>query len=186
VRINVTGQNGAPTNTDCNFTIIVENSNASTCATGVTVEVYDLIDDYSAYIDDQTVYAANHSSSYLFYNDPSSAQSYATAANVMDNLLSEGAIAAAIPMSSEGFGYIDSVTMYDDFDNEVVLSPYSTQGSYVGWMYGVYREISGNMTYVASSAGISACIFELQSGDQVVWAYGEFEDTMDFLANYYN
>ncbi|MBR3431391.1 MAG: hypothetical protein IKG87_14960 [Clostridia bacterium] len=181
VRINVTSTE--TTNTNTNFTVIVESANTFTSATYVTVEAYDQINDTYAGAYDVTVSAAGSSASNLFYHDSASAQSYATAANTMDNLLAVGEIADVDAYS----GYVDTVVMYDFNHNEVICAPYITQDfAYVGWVYGVFREISGIMTYVTDSAEISASAFELEDGDYVIWAYGEYYSALSFIEHFFD
>ncbi len=183
IRINVLSTECGITNDDCNFTIIVESANTYYSANNVIVEAVDLIDGNYAGAYDVTVSAAGSSSANLFYHDSASAQSYATAANTMDNLLSVGQIADV----DAYYGFVDTVVMYDFAHNEVIRAPYMTQDfGYVGWVYGVFREISGEMTYLVDSAEVSASVFELEDGDYVVWAYGEYYDAISFIEHYFD
>lgn len=105
------------------------------------------------------------------------AQSYATAANTMDNMVADGTIADA----TEVYGYVDAISLYDDNgDATGLLGGGYTEAGYYGWQYGVIRDGK----YVASSALISASAFDLQDGDTVVWVYALQSAATDFFGAY--
>lgn len=187
IRINVVTSDTA--NTDCNFTIIVEsNSTTPTYVSGINVELRDLSSATAIAADNGIyVYSANSSSSNLFYNNPSAAQTYATAGNVLDNLLadtaSEDMDSGAVLNVDATYGYVSSITAEDSEGVPVVYAEV-LDPTYSGWMYGVLRTVGGTTYYVADSANISAPVFELQSGDKVVWVYGTFDQMSTYFAQW--
>lgn len=182
VVINAAGQNGAPTNTDCNYVIMVEDSNATpTSASNITVELYDLSSQsLIASLSGATVDAACEITNGKFNGSLGAAQTYATAANTVDYLLSDAE--GRVTNVDTTYGYVSSMTVLDDFDDPIdydeSYDPISYQ--YIGWMYGVYRSNS----YVSTSESVSATAFELQNGDIVVWVYGTFAQATTFFSNY--
>ena len=188
IRINVDTTDTA--NTDCNFTIVVEsNSSTPTYVSGINVELRDIRNGNTLIASDNgvNVYSANSSSSNLFYNDSGAAQTYATAGNVLDNLLadtaSEDMDSGAVLYVNAAYGYVSSITAEDSMGNPVVYDEFFGP-SYGGWMYGVLRTVGGTTYYVADSANIAAPVFELQSGDKVVWVYGTFDQMSTYFAQW--
>lgn len=178
--IRVHAQRKGKTNIEngCDFVVVVEGS-TNTQATGINVEVYDLYTDnsYMAFGNDYTVESANANLSALFHNDANAAQSYATAANTIDNMLADGTIADA----TESYGYVDAISLYDsNGDATGLLAGGTTEAGYYGWQYGVIRDGK----YVASSAVVSASAFDLQDGDTVVWVYGLQSTATEYFGAY--
>lgn len=178
--VRVHAQRTGKTNTEngCDFSVVVESS-TNTQATGVNVEVYDLFTDngYMAFGYDYTVESASANLDSLFHNDANAAQSYATAGDVIDNMLADGTIAGA----NASYGYVNALAMYDADGNATdLLYGGVTESDYYGWQYGVLRDGK----YVASSAVMSATVFDVQDGDTVVWLYATMSDAADFFGAY--
>ena len=124
-----------------------------------------------------TVQAANGNTSSKFHGDPSAAQYYATAADTLDNMIEDNAIANI----DASYGYISGISMYDDNGNatKMLEGGYSEAG-YYGWMYGVIRDGK----YVEESLNLSAAVFDLQDGDTVLWVYGYQSDAVEYFRSY--
>lgn len=160
----------------CSFYIVVEDTSKSIAAANVSVQMYDAYTEnaYATADGPITVQAANANASSLFKGDASAAQYYATAADTLDNLLADGAIASV----SASYGYVSGISMYDDDGNatDLLVGGYSEAG-YYGWLYGVIR----GGAYVEDSINLSAAVFDLQDGDTVIWYYGYQSDAVDFF-----
>lgn len=178
IRVHAQRTGTTTTENGCDFVVVVEGS-TNTQATGINVEVYDLYTDngYMAFGSEYTVESANANLSALFHDKDNAAQSYATAANTIDNMVADGTIADA----TESYGYVDAISLYDDNgDATGLLGGGYTEAGYYGWQYGVIRDGK----YVASSAVISASAFDLQDGDTVVWVYALQSAATDFFGAY--
>ncbi|MBC5659021.1 hypothetical protein H8S44_04455 [Anaerosacchariphilus sp. NSJ-68] len=178
--IRVHAQRKGKTNIEngCDFVVVVEGS-TNTQATGINVEAYDLFtgNDYTAFGNDYTVESANANLNALFHNNANAAQSYATAANTIDNMLADGTIADA----TESYGYVDAISLNDGNGGATgLLAGGKTEAGYYGWQYGVIRDEK----YVASSAVISASAFDLKDGDTVIWVYGLQSTATEFFGAY--
>ena len=195
VRIRVTSTD--TTNQDCTFTIVVEsNSSTPSSVNNIKIEAHVIHGNTAHAVDNGpsntgvTVYSANSSSSNKFYNDPSAAQTYATAGNTVDNLLADtsaGQITSgAIYSVTADYGYVSSIRMKTVFNMPADFTAHydTTVSDYLGWMYGVLRTIDGTTYYVADSENISASIFELQSGDKVVWVYGTYTEMVNYFSQW--
>lgn len=160
----------------CDFVVVVE-GNTARSASNISVEIYDMMsseigDAKSGY----TVSAAQSNSGNLFYNDANAAQSYATPANVMDNLLADSTVVAV----DAGYGYVNSITVPGYTDP--LAGGYNTATKeYFGWWYGV---INSDGAYDANSKVISAAAYDLHNGDTVVWIYGYEADADAYFAEF--
>lgn len=176
------------TNAYIDMTIFVEaldqgGNPDSISATSINVMV---LDQYYynafAYVGNQTVSAANSATTNTFYGDSSAAQTYATAGNTIDNLLSNTVINS---VSAYG-GYVSSMNLktyngtYQNYGQLVDPNTYE----YIGWNYGVLRYVSGVLSYVSDSAILSAASFDLQDGDTVVWIYGSYSAMQNYFSSY--
>ena len=160
----------------CSFYIVVEDTSKSIAASNVSVQMYDAYtgNSYATADGPITVQAANANASSLFKGDASAAQYYATAADTLDNLLADGAIASV----SASYGYVSGISMYDESGNATeMLEGGDSEAGYYGWLYGVIRK----GTYVEDSINLSAAVFDLRDGDTVIWYYGYQSDAVDFF-----
>lgn len=163
----------------CDFYVVVEDTTKNIAAKNISVEMYDFYtgNSYFAVDGPMTVQAANGNTSSKFHGDPSAAQYYATAADTLDNMIEDNAIANI----DASYGYISGISMYDDNGNatKMLEGGYSEAG-YYGWMYGVIRDGK----YVEESLNLSAAVFDLQDGDTVLWVYGYQSDAVEYFRSY--
>ena len=161
------------------FYVVVEDTTKNIAAKNISVEMYDFYtgNSYFAVDGPMTVQAANGNTSSKFHGDPSAAQYYATAADTLDNMIEDNAIANI----DASYGYISGISMYDDNGNatKMLEGGYSEAG-YYGWMYGVIRDGK----YVEESLNLSAAVFDLQDGDTVLWVYGYQSDAVEYFRSY--
>lgn len=192
VVINAAGQNGAPTNTDCNYVIVIEDEDAETdSVSDITIRVRDLTTNTEIALDTNvTVACAKDDTSYVFNGSAGAAQCYATAANTIDNLLidtvEEEIESGAVTSVVATYGYVSSITAENASGVSTVYSESYNPLTYdyIGWMYGVLRTVGNTTYYVSASEGISATVFELQDGDTVVWAYGTFAQVSSYFGTF--
>ena len=178
IRVHAQRTGTTTTEDGCDFVVVVEGS-TNTQTTGVNVEVYDMFtgNDYMAFGYEYTVESAAANLSGLFHGDANAAQTYATAANTVDNLMADGTIANA----TGAYGYVTAMSLYNADGNATgLLAGGKTEAGYYGWQYGVIRDGK----YVASSALISASAFDLQKGDTVVWIYALQSVATEFFGAY--
>lgn len=178
--IRVHAQRKGTTNTEngCDFVVVVEGTTARK-AKDINVEIYDQYtgDSNWAVGNNYTVESAGENVNSLFHNDEYAAQSYATAADVVDNMLADGIIADADASN----GYVSGISMYkENGETTGLLYGGATEDDYYGWQYGVIRDNA----YVASSGLISASAFDLEDGDTVVWYYGLQKEAAEFFGAY--
>lgn len=159
----------------CDFVVVVE-GDTNRSASNITVEIYDFMDyEIADKKSGYTVTAAQADANNLFYNDVNAAQTYATPANVMDNLLADSTVEAV----SVGYGYVNSVTLPGGSVKEGGIN--TATNEYYGWQYGV---ISSNGVYDANCKAISASAYDLHDGDTVVWIYGYEADADAYFAEF--
>lgn len=157
----------------CDFVVVVEGDTVRS-ASNVSVEIYDLMNDTIASVTGgYTVVAAQANANNLFYNDANAAQTYATPANVMDNLLANSTVESV----GVGYGYVNSITFPGGEAMEGGVNTATKE--YYGWQYGV---IGSNGVYDANCKAISASAYDLHDGDTVVWIYGYEADADDYFA----
>lgn len=184
IYINAVGQNGAPTNADCNYVIMVEDyNNVSGPVSSIDIEVRDLgSQSVIASMSGEIVKAACSTPNGRFNGSSGAAQTYPTAANTVDNLLTLNSVTSIVTT----YGYVSSMTILDDsYDPVVYPESYNPiTYDYIGWMYGVLRMVNNSYRYVSASEGISATAFELQAGDKVVWVYGTFAQATAYFAQF--
>ena len=159
----------------CDFVVVVE-GNTARSASNISVEIYDFMDyEIADKKSGYTVTAAQADANNLFYNDVNAAQTYATPANAMDNLLADSTVEAV----SVGYGYVNSVTLPGGSVKEGGIN--TATNEYYGWQYGV---ISSKGVYDANCKAISASAYDLHDGDTVVWIYGYEADADAYFAEF--
>ena len=156
------------------LTICVESATAAAAATGVTVEIADARYENSQYSGLYTVTgtalsvaAITNVSGHAFANDNYVAKSFPSAFGALCQMVGTSNLIL-------DDGYVTSITA-TDFATEtaITLTPYMDGNyNYYGWNYCVVR----NGSIVAESLNISSTIFELQSGDRVIWAFGTSDE----------
>ena len=175
--IRVHGQSTGHDNKEngCDFVVVVE-GNTARSASNISVEIYDFMDyEIADKKSGYTVTAAQADANNLFYNDENAAQTYATPANVMDNLLADSTVEAV----GVGYGYVNSVTLPGGSVKEGGIN--TATNEYYGWQYGV---ISSKGVYDANCKAISASAYDLHDGDTVVWIYGYEADADAYFAEF--
>ncbi len=175
IRVHAQRTGTTTTENGCDFVVVVE-GDTNRSASNVSVEIYDFMDyeiadAKSGYI----VTAAQADANNLFYNDENAAQTYATPANVMDNLLADSTVEAV----GVGYGYVNSITLPGGSVKEGGIN--TATNEYYGWQYGV---IGSDGVYDANCKAISASAYDLHDGDTVVWIYGYEADADAYFAEF--
>lgn len=175
IRVHAQRTGTTTTENGCDFVVVVE-GDTSRSASNVSVEIYDLMEDTIASVTGgYTVVAAQANTNNLFYNDANAAQTYATPANVMDNLLANSIVESV----GVGYGYVNSITFPGGEAMEGGVN--TATNEYYGWQYGV---IGSDGVYDANCKAISASAYDLHDGDTVVWIYGYEADADAYFAEF--
>lgn len=175
IRVHAQRTGTTTTTNGCDFVVVVE-GDTNRSASNITVEIYDFMDyEIADKKSGYTVTAAQADANNLFYNDENAAQTYATPANVMDNLLADSTVEAV----GVGYGYVNSVTLPGGSVKEGGVNTATYE--YYGWQYGV---IDSDGVYDANCKAISASAYDLHDGDTVVWIYGYEADADDYFATF--
>ena len=176
------------------FTIIVESSSSVGEVDNITIEVDDLTGDSYLYVYKESLTVSNAQNGDTFYNLSGAAQTYPTAANALDAILDPNGTGQpyVVPDFIKGllplYGHVYSITAFDWINcQDVYITP--TYGSEtLPWMHQELKDwetwyctIIRDNQIVRSSLRMNAAAMQLESGDQIYWTYGTWDDVMYYV-----